>query len=291
MRGGRAYILLSIYLIIASLIVFFIFIGVISSSSMGPSPEDYKIAGKAIFSTVVFLQFGLISFIAPALTAGSISSERERLTYDLVRTTLLTAPSFVWGKLLSSIAFLALLLFVSLPFQSIAYLLGGLEISELIVSTLMLSVTTLAFCAAGIFFSALIKRTLPATILTYVFSGGTMTGVPTTLSFILALVGPLAEEIITGRYTSGEAPSLLTIIFLAVIIWFAIITNPIFTAVLSEILLIEEQELFIWMMPTSLKGPDIPIISPWIGYCLFYFVLSLVLIAITTSIVKRKDSN
>ncbi|MCP4543395.1 MAG: hypothetical protein GY832_40290 [Chloroflexi bacterium] len=65
------------------------------------------------------LAFGL-SWIAPALTAGTIARERELFTFDLLRTTLLTERSIVLGKLGGCIAQLwpgLLALALLTPFQ------------------------------------------------------------------------------------------------------------------------------------------------------------------------------
>lgn len=65
------------------------------------------------------LAFGL-SWIAPALTAGTIARERELATFDLLQVTLLTERSIVLGKLAGCIAQLwpgILVLALLTPFQ------------------------------------------------------------------------------------------------------------------------------------------------------------------------------
>ena len=73
-----------------------------------------------LMSTVSsMLAFGM-SWIAPALTAGTIARERELATFDLLRATLLTERSIVLGKLGGCIAQLwpgLLALALLTPFQ------------------------------------------------------------------------------------------------------------------------------------------------------------------------------
>jgi hypothetical protein len=89
------------------------------------------------------LAFGL-SWIAPALTAGTIARERELATFDLLRATLLTERAIVLGKLAGCIAQLwpgILVLALLTPFQLIMvtgsgflplpYFLGPLMMSPL----------------------------------------------------------------------------------------------------------------------------------------------------------------
>ena len=90
-----------------------------------------------VFAAVLGIQAFLIVFIGPAFTAGAISGEKERQTYDLLRTTLLPAGALVRGKLISALGYVFLLVFASVPLQSVAFLLGGVALEELIISQLI----------------------------------------------------------------------------------------------------------------------------------------------------------
>ena len=68
------------------------------------------------------LQLALIVFITPGLTAGVISSERERQTLNMLLTTTQSSTSIIIGKLVSSVAYLLLLMIASLPLYSIVFL-------------------------------------------------------------------------------------------------------------------------------------------------------------------------
>src|ERR1043165_281060 len=91
MRGRQAFILLTVYLGLISLFIILIYNLLNLSSSITWDPSARQNAGKAIFGTVVLLELLLLSFIAPGLTAGAITSERERQTFEILRTTLLSA--------------------------------------------------------------------------------------------------------------------------------------------------------------------------------------------------------
>ena len=290
MRGARAYIILTVYLALISGLVGLIYLAVVSSESQMPDPETYQLIGKTVFGVVLALQFALISMIAPALTAGAIASERERQTYDLLRTTLLPARALVNGKLLSAVLFLLLLLFAALPLQSLAYLLGGVGFVEIGVSTLMLVICTFAFCQIGVFFSSILKRTLPATILAYLFSSGFVAGLPILLSFMLGLFGPLVGTFLYGSY-GQPAPDIhpWQVYAMAAIVWLLLISNPVLAALTSELLLVEEQAVFTWSVPLGNNFPNITIISPWIGFCILYLIVSLILYLLSIQIVRRKE--
>ena len=64
--------------------------------------------------------------------------------------------------------------------------------------------------------------------------------------------------------------------------------HPIAAAVVSEILLIDEQSLF--FTTTSLGNfSNFPVISPWIPFCILYILVSLLLYLLSIVIVGRKE--
>ena len=91
MRGGQAFTLLTIYLGLIAMFIVFIYSLIAPTYSFRWDPSLRQEAGKAIFGTVVLLELLLVSFIAPGLTSGAITSEREHQTYEILRTTLLSA--------------------------------------------------------------------------------------------------------------------------------------------------------------------------------------------------------
>lgn len=281
MRGNRAFVILTVYVGLISALVAVVYIAFISSNDIGFSPDTRQIMGKTIFGLVVLAQLGMISFVAPGLTAGAISSERERQTFDLLRTTLLPGRALVRGKLLSALVYLFLLLFAALPLQSIAFLFGGVELAELLISTLMLVVTTISFCCAGLFFSSIVKRTLPSTVLAYAFSNLLLFGLPFMVLTLMTMLIPIIEQaVFSGSNEIAE-------VFFLVIAWVLISVNPFLTAIVSEVLLIEQGDLFFSVQSV---GPfsNFPVPSPWIIYCIIFLVISFVLYQISVGMVTRK---
>jgi ABC-type transport system involved in multi-copper enzyme maturation permease subunit len=277
MRGRQAFILLTVYL---GLIAFFIVViyntvfGITRATSWDPGSR--QTAGKLIFGTVVLLELLLLSFIAPGLTAGAITSERERQTFDLLRTTLLSARALVLGKLGSAFSYLFLLILTALPIQSLAFILGGVGMAEMVVSSLMLVVTALFFCTLGIFFSSFMKRTLAATVSSYA----------TVLASFLLLVLLFFLIAYLESYSSGNFPVRERI--LTLVVWFLISINPFMAAVISEVILVDQQSLFITNNP-MFGGSLSYLVSPWITYVLVYLGLTLIMILLSIYKVKRPD--
>lgn len=276
MRGRRAFILLTAYLTLISLFIGMIYIFLSDVSSFAVADPDFRQnVGKGIFSTVVLLELLLVSFIGPGLTAGSITSERERQTFDLLRTSLLSARALVLGKLGAAFFYLFLLILTALPIESLAFLLGGVGLAEMLISSLMLVVTALAFCTLGLFFSSIMKRTLAATVSSYVV-------------ILLSLLMLVVIFFLGTFLDSTSSLNIIQEIILTVILWLLISTNPLLAAIISEVILVDEQNLF--YTSNSLFGNNIPFLpSPWIIYMIVYLIVTTLLVYLSIRFVDRPD--
>jgi ABC-2 type transport system permease protein len=275
MRSRRAFVLLSIYLSVISLLVGIVYILIASEQSYGYwDPEIRQAAGKAIFSTVVLLELSLISFIGPALTSGAITSERERDTYDLLRTTLLSARSLAFGKLGTSVIYLCLLILTALPIESLAFFLGGVGMGELLLSNFLLVVNAIFFCALGLFYSSFTKRTTVATIASYT----------TILLSVLVLV--LFYFVLVYLLDSLGLFGTLAEDLLISIAWILVSTNPLLTAIVTELILVEDQSYF---FTTSIFGSSHPALSPWIPFTVIYLGLAALMVFLSIKFVDRPD--
>lgn len=279
MRSRSAVFLISGYLALIGLVVGVIYMSFSSTLSFSSwDPQFRQTLGKAIFGTVVLMELFLVSLIGPALTSGAISSERERQTLDLLRTTTLPARSFVLGKLGSSLAYLLLLIFTALPIESIAFVLGGVGLAELIISSLLLVITAVFYCALGLFLSSFIKRTTAATVTSYVLI---------VLSYVLLGVGFFILSFInlsSASFVNGDGILEVTV---TILIWLLVSTNPLLTAILSEVILVEDQSLF--YTSSVLSGYNIDLPSPWIIFLILYLLASFLMIRQSIRLVEKPD--
>src|SRR5512145_2826562 len=118
MRGARAFIVLTIYLLMLSTFASLMYVAVAESSVSVSGQVNIGEIGRTLSGGIVAIEMVLVAFIAPAFTAGAISGEREHQTLDLLRTTLLSPYLLVLGKLLSSMLYVVLLLLAVIPLQS-----------------------------------------------------------------------------------------------------------------------------------------------------------------------------
>lgn len=207
-RSFKSFLGILFYLLaLGVIIVGFVFIESLSNNQGFFKPDQ----SRSIFIMLSFLQLALVLFITPGLTAGVISSERERQTLNIMLTTTQSSASIILSKLISSISYLLLLIFASLPLYSFVFLFGGISPMQVLITILFYIFTMIAFGSLGVLFSTLIRKTIVSMVTSYgvtlFLAGGTAfltivllefsnrygyTGTPTTnpLSYFTAMLNP-----------------------------------------------------------------------------------------------------
>ena len=280
MRGVRGFAIISIFLTLMSFFTILLYLLRVPAGGVVVTGD----LGRELFIGVLFIELMLIIFIVPALTAGAITTERERKTYDLLQTTLITKATFVVGKMQSALGYIVLLLLSAIPLQSIAFLFGGVSEAELILALLVLLVSAIALGAFGMFFSSITERTLAATIRSYTVAIAITVGLP-----LLALVlfqnayGNVVNSF-TNRFTDNPAIEATTI-YLDMI---ATSLNPIMATLRSQQMLIDHQQLVTMRVTLASNGASIPILSPWVLLTLVYLSVTALLVLIAIRRMERQ---
>ncbi|HUF38088.1 MAG TPA: ABC transporter permease subunit [Anaerolineales bacterium] len=277
MRGWRALVSLAGFLVLIGGTIGMIYLGFAQSGTAAQGVTIRKTIGQTIFYTIFMLQLFIVGISAPGLTASAIAGEREHQTYDLLRTTLLSARSLVIGKLVASISFVLLLLIASLPIQSIGFIFGGIAIGEIAIGVLILVLTAVTFGAAGLFFSSVIRRARIAAVLTQVTTLTFSVGFP-----LIVLIGIMFISGF-GLGTSNSAAEWLIL----GIGWLVVITSPVATAIVTEIVLVNEQSYFFFNIP--INGVNVWVPSPWLGFTLLYSALAILFLALSVQMVRRPE--
>ena len=275
MRGRRAFAVLTLYLLILGGVISVVYLAY-SANSFGPGSGAARTAGKGLFAAVLAVQVFLVAFIGPAFTAGAISGERERQTFDLLRTTLLSAESFVLGKLISALSYVFLLVLVSIPLQSIAFLLGGLSLTELVVSQLLILVAAVAYALYGLWCSAAMRTTLAATVTTFAGMLFVTFGTP-----LLAGMVTVLGSAFSGTWLSGALIETL-VLYGGVT---AAATNLPATLILSETLYLDQDAIF--GFTSTIGGTTLWSVSPWLLFILFHTLAAVALYIWTVRRVRR----
>jgi ABC-type transport system involved in multi-copper enzyme maturation permease subunit len=129
----------------------------------GVSAAASALIGQSIFGVILVLQTLLTLLLAPSLTSGAVSMEREKQTLELLITTPASTFGLVVGKLVSSLAYVVLLILASIPLMSLAFVFGGIAPDDVVRAYVVLLATAFGLGSIGLFLSAWLKRTQLAT--------------------------------------------------------------------------------------------------------------------------------
>lgn len=283
MRGRRAFAVLTLNALLLGGLVTLIYMSYAASAQMVSSPSSLQALGKAIFATVVGMQLLITCFTSSLAAVGAISSERERQTFELLRTTLLPARALVLGKLSAAVLFNLLIILSAIPIASLSFLFGGVTLEEITIASIFLIVTAIAFSTIGLFFSCLMRRTAQATAVATVMTLILAFGLPLFLLISQGLLGTL----VYAASQSGT-PSVEAELARNTILWLFISISPLSAGVATLATLLDSKTALTMTMTLS-NGTSITYPSPWITYAVIYLLLSLVLIWLSVRLVKRAD--
>ena len=144
-RNRFITVMLNLYLLVLTL-------GTLITITTQSAQARLEGAGEWLYGfDIVF--FFIFTFIVVNLYTAVIMSQ-ERITNDLMFTSIIKPSGFVFGKLSSALVLTGMLFCVTLPFITIAYMLRGIDLQTIIQSCFViglmllvsLSTTILVFC-------------------------------------------------------------------------------------------------------------------------------------------------
>lgn len=168
----------------------------LSSRSYGTEFDGYP-----LFSIIVYFVLLFGTLVAPAISAGSISSERSGGTLATTQVTLLGTWSILLGKALAAwITGLAFLV-VAAPFVILSLALAHTSPLQLLTALLALALQLALFTAIGVGLSALIASPLFSIVTAYLLVA--LLSIGTLIAFALSLgVATRYEEVEYRTFSS-----------------------------------------------------------------------------------------
>ncbi len=124
-----------------------------------------------LYLFVAVLEFVMLIFIMPALTAGSISGERERQTLELMLATKMRPSEIVLGKLAASLSTMFLLIISSFPIIAMVFVYGGVTLNDIGLLLLCYIAAALFVGSLGLCCSALFRKSTLSTVVSYAVMG------------------------------------------------------------------------------------------------------------------------
>jgi ABC-type transport system involved in multi-copper enzyme maturation permease subunit len=161
LRTPRAFILLFLYQALLGTMVYFAW------------PQETRVdlasnpAGQNLVDLFFVGQYVLASLMAPSFAASAITGEKERKTYEMLLASPLRPGSIVLGKMIASLAHIAVLIFASLPIVMLCLPLGGVSLYEVLAAYLGLIISVVTFGMISIACSSYFKRTAASLVVSY----------------------------------------------------------------------------------------------------------------------------
>lgn len=124
-----------------------------------------------LYVFVAVLEFIMLIFIMPAITAGSISGERERQTLDLMLTTNMSPTQIVLGKMAASLSTMFLMIVSSFPILAMVFVYGGVTLHDIALLLLCYVAAALFIGSLGVCCSAVFQKSTLSTVVSYGLMG------------------------------------------------------------------------------------------------------------------------
>jgi ABC-type transport system involved in multi-copper enzyme maturation permease subunit len=163
LRTPRAFLLMLVYQVALAAVVLIAY------------PRDTRIdlslesaSAQRLVDFFFVGQFVIASLMAPSFTAGAITGEKERKTYEMLLASPLRPWSIVFGKLVAALAHLIVLVSGSLPIIMLCLPLGGVSIYELLAAYVGLLSAIFLFGSICMYCSSYFKRTSASLVVSYV---------------------------------------------------------------------------------------------------------------------------
>ncbi|MCS6949139.1 MAG: ABC transporter permease [bacterium] len=163
MRGGKTYGCLIAYLLVLGLVVVISYEQFVSARVF---PTTTGLA-QVLFDTLVTTQWFLVAIITPALTATAITMEREQRTFDLLLLTPLSRFAIVWGKFLSAMAFVVVMVVCGTPLVALLFWMGGIDLWAALERYALILLSGVLLASFGLTMSAICSTSTLSILLTY----------------------------------------------------------------------------------------------------------------------------
>ena len=116
--------------------------------------------GRDIFGVIaVGFQMAFAVLLAPTVTSGVITLEREKQTWNALLLSRLTSWDIIWGKLLGSVIPALAMQLIFIPILIMAALKGGVSLGNFIGAEVFVVFCTFFYGIIGMFFSWICRRT------------------------------------------------------------------------------------------------------------------------------------
>jgi hypothetical protein len=122
--------------------------------------------GAALYHVFFSLAFAVVTWVAPAVAASTISSERSGHTWEALLLTGLGTPTIARGKFLASFTYISLYIVMLSPVGALPFLFGGVTATDVIAAFALLFLIAVLSVAFGLSVSSKFASAAVAIVIT-----------------------------------------------------------------------------------------------------------------------------
>lgn len=176
----------------------------------GIAIDQLQSIGIGMFVAVLVTMLIALLLVVPSMVGGSIAGERHNQTLQPLQLTAMTPTEIVGGKMVSSVAYLVVLLLCAAPVMAIPFLLGGTTAGQVIGAYGVLVLIAIEFAAVSLAVSSFMARPAPAIMVSLVLCAA-LVAVPwiaMTVAMTVQVQGDpnFAAELSRARYLASPSP-------------------------------------------------------------------------------------
>ncbi len=250
------------------------------------SMQNLYISGRVLYWFSSSLLLATTLMLVPISALGAISGEYENRTLDLLRTTTLRARDVILGKTGASLIVGTLYVLSPFPVLVAGFWLGGVTITELFI-TMLLLLSTMMVCIAIAMFVTTRARKTGGAVFTYY---GWLMFSSVILTMAAAAVGTLVGFWYARPFIESP-PAWLEAVFRygwVILCGF----HPVPAAIATEALGIQQGEWFLLhftFSTSSISSITVALPSPWIVYVLYTSLLTWILLRLAVRRMEKPE--
>ena len=149
-------------------LIFLLAISIIYTENDG-YVEIYK-ALVWLFPIIGATELSIVALIMPIETASAITSEREKQTFDILLTTVMTPRAIIRGKVLAAVMHIMTFIIASIPLMALSFTAGGIGWWALFAYLICVFIFAYFIGSIGIFCSTITKKSIASIIISYVIT-------------------------------------------------------------------------------------------------------------------------
>lgn len=168
LRGNKAMWIWGTYLCLMIALCGLAYSGIVNQGEQSISVLQSQLTN--FYYLVMSMLGAVVSLAAPALTASTVTMERQRRSLDLIFSAPVPPRYLLVGKLIGGFRYLVMLLVLALPVTAVCVVMGGATWTDVIGGFIVLLSSGIVMLAMGLLLSSVSPTTISATISAYLFT-------------------------------------------------------------------------------------------------------------------------